>query len=136
MPNPNLALLFCLLALPAAANRPLAEEKTIAVGIVERLDFDFQPSAKSLIGNNSVLEIAPVAGVNRIDVIPLKIGTASLLVFDENGKQKFVEGDIVFDNVSFKYPKSEGDVLSGLSLTIKQNTSNYKPYLKYYNDII
>lgn len=43
-------------------------------------------------------------------------------LFNENGKQKFVAGDINFENVTFKYPKSEGDVLKGVSFTIKQNT--------------
>ena len=38
--------------------------------------------------------------------------------FFENGKEKFVAGDIVFKDLSFKYPKSEQEVLQNISLTI------------------
>ena len=38
--------------------------------------------------------------------------------FNENGKKKFKAGAIVFENVSFKYPKSEKNVLQNLSLQI------------------
>lgn len=41
-------------------------------------------------------------------------------VFKESGVKKFEMGDIVFENVSFKYPKSEGDVIDNLNLKIEQ----------------
>jgi ABC-type multidrug transport system fused ATPase/permease subunit len=40
--------------------------------------------------------------------------------FEEEGAGKFVSGDIVFKDLNFKYPKSEGSVLKNLSLTIPQ----------------
>lgn len=40
--------------------------------------------------------------------------------FDENGKYDFVNGDIVFENLFFKYPKGESNVLSNLNLRIKE----------------
>ena len=38
--------------------------------------------------------------------------------FKEEGVKKFKAGDITFNNVSFKYPHGEGDVIKDLSLTI------------------
>lgn len=40
--------------------------------------------------------------------------------FDEQGKYKFRDGDIVFENVNFKYPKGESEVLSGLNFVVPQ----------------
>lgn len=40
--------------------------------------------------------------------------------FSETGKHKFLDGDIIFDNFSFKYPKGESNVVDNLSLTIPQ----------------
>lgn len=38
--------------------------------------------------------------------------------FDESGDRKFENGDIVFDQVSFQYPKAHAPVIDNLSLTI------------------
>jgi len=38
--------------------------------------------------------------------------------FEEEGKNKFVAGDIEFQNLSFKYPKGENNVLENLSFKI------------------
>ncbi len=38
--------------------------------------------------------------------------------FDEHGKHKFSDGDIVFNNLSFKYPKGESNVLDNINITI------------------
>lgn len=40
--------------------------------------------------------------------------------FNEHGKYSFVDGDIEFKNLSFKYPKGESNVLENLNLTIKK----------------
>jgi ABC-type multidrug transport system fused ATPase/permease subunit len=39
-------------------------------------------------------------------------------LFDENGLKKIPSGDIVFNNLTFKYPKGEQNALSNISLTI------------------
>lgn len=38
--------------------------------------------------------------------------------FDENGTESFVAGDIIFKDLNFKYPKSEGIVLDNINLNI------------------
>ena len=40
--------------------------------------------------------------------------------FDENGKSKFVDGDITFENLTFKYPKGDSNVIENLSINIPQ----------------
>jgi ABC-type multidrug transport system fused ATPase/permease subunit len=40
--------------------------------------------------------------------------------FDENGKSKFVDGDIAFENLTFKYPKGDSNVIENLSINIPQ----------------
>lgn len=41
-------------------------------------------------------------------------------IFNEIGIKKFEMGNIAFENMSFKYPKSESDVIDNLNLTIEQ----------------
>jgi ABC-type multidrug transport system fused ATPase/permease subunit len=41
-------------------------------------------------------------------------------LFKEESKNKFVDGDIVFKNLNFNYPKSEKNVLDNLNLSIPQ----------------
>ncbi len=38
--------------------------------------------------------------------------------FDENGKEKFVAGDIVFEHMSFKYPHGDTEIIKDFNLTI------------------
>lgn len=40
--------------------------------------------------------------------------------FDENGKEKFTDGDIVFEDLSFRYSNGEDDVLKNINMTITQ----------------
>ncbi len=42
--------------------------------------------------------------------------------FQEESDTKFVDGDIVFENLSFKYPKSEGNVLNNINIKIPQGS--------------
>ncbi len=49
--------------------------------------------------------------LNTIEAMP---------IFNENSKIKFSSGDIVFKDVSFKYPKGEIDAFKNLSFTIEQ----------------
>ena len=42
--------------------------------------------------------------------------------FQEESDTKFVDGDIVFKNLSFKYPKSESDVLSNINIKIPKGS--------------
>lgn len=40
--------------------------------------------------------------------------------FNEHGKYKFVDGDIEFENLSFKYPKGDNNVIEDLNIKIKK----------------
>ena len=42
--------------------------------------------------------------------------------FEEASDTKFVDGDIVFKNLSFKYPKSESNVLNNINIKIPQGS--------------
>ena len=42
--------------------------------------------------------------------------------FDEEGENKFKSGDIEFENVNFKYPKGDSNVLHDLSFKIKEGS--------------
>ena len=42
-------------------------------------------------------------------------------VFKESGKEKFKHGDIIFENISFKYPKGEQNILENISFVIPEN---------------
>ena len=51
-----------------------------------------------------------------LDVIDMKSE------FKEEGENKFKAGDIVFENVNFKYPKGDNNVLHDLSFKIKEGS--------------
>ena len=40
--------------------------------------------------------------------------------FDEKGKYDFFDGDITFENLNFKYPKGDSNVLDNININIKQ----------------
>lgn len=49
-----------------------------------------------------------------LDIIDKKLD------FDEEGKFNFKDGDIVFENLNFRYPKSDDDVLKNINIKIPQ----------------
>ncbi len=72
----------------SAASSAASDEdiKTFAVGTVDYLDFDFTPAPNPTIGNKAIVEVQQGNNPRQLKVIPLKKGTTSVIISQENGK--------------------------------------------------
>ena len=97
----------------------LFSKNLITIGIVYAL-FSWINNMYSEFGNiNLILRNMPTDYISLekyLDVIDMKSE------FKEEGENKFKAGDIVFENVNFKYPKGDNNVLHDLSFKIKEGS--------------
>ncbi|MDQ1282033.1 MAG: ATP-binding cassette, subfamily bacterial [Patescibacteria group bacterium] len=91
----------------------------ITIGIVYAL-FSWTNNIYGQLGSiNQILRMIPTNFVyleKYLDVIDMKAD------FNEEGENQFKSGDIAFENVNFKYPKGNNNVLHDLSLKIKEGS--------------
>ncbi|MEI6352442.1 MAG: ABC transporter ATP-binding protein [Candidatus Nomurabacteria bacterium] len=91
----------------------------ITIGIVYAI-FTWTSTVYGQLGSiNQILRMIPTNFIyleKYLDVIDMKPE------FEEEGKNKFVQGDIEFKNIDFKYPKGEKNVLENLNFIIKEGT--------------
>jgi ABC-type multidrug transport system fused ATPase/permease subunit len=91
----------------------------ITIGIVYAL-FSWTNNAYSQLGSiNQILRNLPQQFIfleKYLDVIDMKTE------FEEEGENKFKQGDVEFTNINFKYPKGEKSVLQDLSFNIKEGS--------------
>lgn len=91
----------------------------ITIGIVYAL-FSWTNNIYGQLGSiNQILRMIPTNFVyleKYLDVIDMQPD------FKEEGENKFKAGDIAFENVNFKYPKGNSNVLHDLSFNIKEGS--------------
>lgn len=89
----------------------------ITIGIVYAI-FTLTSTVYNQLGSiNHILRMIPTNFIyleKYIEVIDMKSE------FEEEGKNKFTQGDIEFKDINFKYPKGDKSVLKNLSFKIKQ----------------
>lgn len=81
----KLLFLLALFALPSFAS-PEDDVRTIAVGTIDILDLDFDPAPNPTVGNKYVLEVQPGNNPRQFKAIPIKKGSTSLILSDQQGK--------------------------------------------------
>ena len=60
--------------------------RTVAVGTIDILEFDFTPAPNPTVGNKTILEVQQGNTPRQLKIIPLKKGTSSVIISQENGK--------------------------------------------------
>lgn len=80
---------YCLLLSLIFAAPSLAfdeDTRTVAVGTIDILDLDFDPAPNPSVGNKYVLEVQQGSSPRQFKAIPIKKGTTSLVISDQQGK--------------------------------------------------
>ncbi len=60
--------------------------RTVAVGTIDILEFDFTPAPNPTVGNKAILEVQQGNSARQLKVVPLKKGSSSVIISQENGK--------------------------------------------------
>ncbi len=60
--------------------------KTVAVGTIDILEFDFTPAPNPTVGNKTIVEVQQGNTPRQLKVIPLKKGTTSVIISQESGR--------------------------------------------------
>lgn len=60
--------------------------KTVAVGTVDVLEFDFTPAPNPTVGNKTIVDVQQGSTPRQLKIIPLKKGSTSVIISQENGK--------------------------------------------------